>query len=173
MQRVQQSVDLELPANKDSAEYAARILKDVNEIVELNTGRSGALIRVLQQSQERVGYLPPEVLTAISQVMKVPISEVNGVVSFYNFFTTVPRGKYVLQVCLGTACYVRGGQRILDVLKKEYRLEPGDTTPDGILSLDTIRCLGACALAPVVTLNGQVHRRVKPTGVKELVSRCK
>ncbi len=120
-----------------------------------------------------MGYLPPEVLTAISQVMKVPISEVNGVVSFYNFFTTVPRGKHVLQVCLGTACYVRGGQRILDVLKKEYHLEPGDTTPDGILSLDTVRCLGACALAPVVTLNGQVHRRVKPTGVKELVSRCK
>ena len=173
MQKVKQSVDLELPVNKDSAEYTARILKDVNEIVDLNTGRSGKLIRVLQQSQQRVGYLPPEVLTTISQVMKVPISEVNGVVSFYNFFTTVPRGKYVLQVCLGTACYVRGGQRILDVMKKEYHMEPGDTTPDGILSLDTVRCLGACALAPVVTLNGQVHRRVKPTTVRELVSRCK
>src|SRR5512136_1974426 len=99
MQRVKQSVDLELPTNKDSAEYAARILKDVNEIVDLNSGRSGALIRVLQQSQERVGYLPPEVLISISRVMKVPLSEVNGVVSFYNFFTTFPRGKYVLQVC--------------------------------------------------------------------------
>jgi len=173
MQRVKQGVELELPTNKDSAEYAARVLRDVSEVVDLNRGRAGALIRVLQQSQERVGYLPPEVLTAISRVMKVPISEVNGVVSFYNFFTTVPRGKYVLQVCLGTACYVRGGQRILDVLKKEYRLEPGDTTPDGMLSLDTVRCLGACALSPVVTLNGQVYRRVKPTSVKELVSRCK
>ncbi len=173
MQTVKKGVDLELPVNKDSAEYAARILKDVNEIVDLNTGRSGRLIRVLQQSQERVGYLPPEVLTAISQVMKVPISEVNGVVSFYNFFTTVPRGKHVLQVCLGTACYVRGGQRILDILKREYKLEPGDTTPDGILSLDTVRCLGACALAPVATLNGQVNRRVKPTTIRELVSRCR
>jgi NADH-quinone oxidoreductase subunit E len=173
MQTVKKSVDLELPVNKDSADYAARILRDVNEVVDLNTGKSGRLIRVLQQSQERVGYLPPEVLTAISQVMKVPISEVNGVVSFYNFFTTVPRGKYVLQVCLGTACYVRGGQRILDILKREYKLEPGDTTPDGILTLDTVRCLGACALAPVSTLNGQVHRRVKPTTIRELVSRCR
>ncbi len=173
MQTVKRSVELELPVDKDSAEYTARILKDVNEIVDLNTGKSGRLIRVLQQSQERVGYLPPDVLTAISQVMKIPISEVNGVVSFYNFFTTVPRGKYVLQVCLGTACYVRGGQRILDIMKKEYHLEPGDTTPDGILSLDTVRCLGACALAPVATLNGQVHRRVKPTAIKELVSRCR
>lgn len=173
MQTVKSSPELALPADKDSAEHTARILKDVNDIVDLNAGRSGRLIRVLQQSQERVGYLPPEVLTAISQVMKIPISEVNGVVSFYNFFTTVPRGKYILQVCLGTACYVRGGQRILDIMKKEYHLEPGDTTPDGVLSLDTVRCLGACALAPVATLNGHVHRRVKPTTVKELVSRCR
>ena len=173
MQTVKSSAELELPVDKDSAEYTARILKDVNEIVDLNTGKSGRLIRVLQQSQERVGYLPPEVLTAISQVMKVPISEVNGVVSFYNFFTTVPKGRYVLQVCLGTACYVRGGQRILDIMKKDYHLEPGDTTPDGVLSLETVRCLGACALAPVATLNGQVHRRVKPTGIKELVSRLR
>ena len=173
MQTVKRSAELELPADKDSAEYTARILRDVHEIVDLNTGKSGRLIRVLQQSQERVGYLPPEVLTAISQVMKIPLSEVSGVVSFYNFFTTVPRGKYVLQVCLGTACYVRGGQRILDIMKKDYHLEPGETTPDGMLSLETVRCLGACALAPVATLNGQVHRRVKPTGIKELVSRLR
>lgn len=164
----------EVTVGKSSdAEYAARILKDVHEIVKMNSGKAGALIRVLQQSQERIGYLPPDVLRAISQAMKIPVSEVNGVVSFYNFFTTVPRGKYVLQVCLGTACYVRGGQRILDVLKKEYKLEPGDTTPDGLLSLETVRCLGACALAPVATLNGQVHRRVKPTSIRELVSSCK
>ncbi len=173
MQTVKGSAELPLPVDKDSAEYTARILRDVNEIVDLNTGKSGRLIRVLQQSQQRVGYLPPEVLKAISQVMRIPISEVNGVVSFYNLFTTVPRGKYVLQVCLGTACYVRGGQRILDVMKKDYHLEPGDTTPDGILSLETVRCLGACALAPVATLEGHVLRRVKPTGIKELVSRCR
>lgn len=174
MDKVKLRSEAELTTGKSSdAEYAVRILKDVQEIVALNSGKSGALIRVLQQSQERIGYLPPDILAAISQTMKIPISEVNGVVTFYNFFTTVPRGKYILQVCLGTACYVRGGQRILDVLKKEYKLEPGDTTPDGLLSLETVRCLGACALAPVATLNGHVHRRVKPTGVKELVSSCK
>ena len=167
---------MELGSSLDSKESDAeshRILADIREIIGRNSGKSGTLIRVLHQTQESVGYLPPQVLMAISQDMKVPLSEVNGVVSFYNFFTTVPRGKYILQVCLGTCCYVRGGQRLLDVLKKEYHLEPGDTTPDGLLSLDTVRCLGACALAPVATLNGQVHRRVKPTGIRELVSRCR
>jgi len=175
MQSAKQTMELGAsPSNKESStEYAPRILRDIQEIIGRNSGKSGALIRVLQQSQESVGYLPPQVLMTISQDMKVPLSEVNGVVSFYNFFTTVPRGKYIFQVCLGTCCYVRGGQRLLDVLKREYHLEPGDTTPDGLLSLDTVRCLGACALAPVATLNGQVHRRVKPTGIKELLSRCR
>ncbi|MBM4443862.1 MAG: NAD(P)H-dependent oxidoreductase subunit E [Chloroflexi bacterium] len=153
--------------------YAPRIFRDIQKVIEDTGGRSGALIRVLQQAQGLVGYLPPPVLMTISRDLNIPLSEVNGIVSFYSFFTTVPRGKYVVQVCLGTCCYVRGGQRILDVLKKEYGLEPGDTSPDGLLSVDTIRCLGACALAPVVTLDGQVHRRVKATGVKELVSHCK
>ncbi|OGO07643.1 MAG: hypothetical protein A2Y61_05175 [Chloroflexi bacterium RBG_13_60_13] len=149
------------------------MFRDIQKVIEHTGGRSGALIRVLQQAQGVVGYLPPPVLMTISRDLNIPLSEVNGIVSFYSFFTTVPRGKYIIQVCLGTCCYVRGGQRILDVLKKEYGLEPGDTSPDGLLSVDTIRCLGACALAPVVTLDGQVHRRVKPTGVKELVSHCK
>ena len=174
MQSAKQTMELGSSLNnQESGAEAPRILADIREIIGRNSGKSGTLIRVLHQTQESVGYLPPQVLMAISQDMKVPLSEVNGVVSFYNFFTTVPRGKYILQVCLGTCCYVRGGQRLLDVLKKEYHLEPGDTTPDGLLSLDTVRCLGACALAPVATLNGQVHRRVKPTGIRELVSRCR
>ncbi|OGO03451.1 MAG: hypothetical protein A2Y72_01940 [Chloroflexi bacterium RBG_13_53_26] len=148
------------------------MFRDIQKVIDDTGGRSGALIRVLQQAQGMVGYLPPPVLMTISRDLNIPLSEVNGIVSFYSFFTTVPRGKYVIQVCLGTCCYVRGGQRILDVLKKEYKLEPGETSPDGILSVDTVRCLGACALAPVVTLDGQVHRRVKPTGVKELLSHC-
>jgi NADH:ubiquinone oxidoreductase subunit E len=174
MQSAKQTMESGSSLNsKESAAEAPRILADIREIIGRNSGKSGTLIRVLHQTQESVGYLPPQALMAISQDMKVPLSEVNGVVSFYNFFTTVPRGKYILQVCLGTCCYVRGGQRLLDVLKKEYHLEPGDTTPDGLLSLETVRCLGACALAPVATLNGQVHRRVKPTGIRELVSRCR
>jgi NADH:ubiquinone oxidoreductase subunit E len=166
--------ELESLARRESGTgYAARIFRDIQKVIDDTGGRSGALIRVLQQAQGMVGYLPPPVLMTISRDLNIPLSEVNGIVSFYSFFTTVPRGKYVVQVCLGTCCYVRGGQRILDVLKKEYKLEPGETSPDGILSVDTVRCLGACALAPVVTLDGQVHRRVKPTGVKELLSHCK
>jgi NADH:ubiquinone oxidoreductase subunit E len=168
-----QGKDLAAVASKEGGTgYAAQIFKDIQKVIDDTGGKSGALIRVLQQAQGLVGYLPPPVLMTISRDLKIPLSEVNGIVSFYHFFTTVPRGKYIVQVCLGTCCYVRGGQAILDVLKKEYRLEPGDTTPDGILSLDTVRCLGACALAPVVTLDGQVYRRVKPNRVKELLSHC-
>ena len=150
--------------------YAGRIFRQIQKVIDDTGGQSGALIRVLQQAQGLIGYLPPPVLMTISRDLKVPLSEVYGIVSFYHFFTTVPRGKYTIQVCLGTCCYVRGGQKILDVLKKEFGLEPGGTTPDGMLSLETVRCLGACALAPVATVEGQVHRRVKPNKVKDLVS---
>jgi NADH:ubiquinone oxidoreductase subunit E len=102
--------------------------------------------------------------------MKVPLSELYGIVSFYHFFTTVPRGKYLIQVCMGTCCYVRGGERILHALKKEYGLEPGGTTPDGMFSLETVRCLGACALAPVMTVEGEVHKKVKYIRIKESLS---
>ncbi len=148
-------------------------VEDLKRIVAANNGKAGALIRVLQQSQGLMGYLPPPMLSAIAEEMNIPLSEVNGIVSFYSFFTTVPRGKHVLQVCLGTSCYVRGGQGIIDAMKKHYKLEPGETTADGLLTLDTVRCLGACALAPVATLDGQVHRRVKSTGVQQLLSQCK
>lgn len=158
---------------KGSPGESAIPLKEVKRIVAANNGKAGSLIRVLQQAQGLMGYLPPPMLEAISNEMRVPLSEVNGIVSFYSFFTTVPRGKHVLQVCLGTSCYVRGGQGIIDALKKHHKLEPGETTADGLLSLDTVRCLGACALAPVATLDGHVHRRVKSTGVQQLLSQCK
>jgi NADH:ubiquinone oxidoreductase subunit E len=135
-----------------------------------NRGKTGALIRVLEQTQEMIGYLPPQVLEFISHELKVTLSEVYGIVSFYHFFTMVPRGKYLIQVCMGTCCYVRGGQNILDALKKEYGLEPEGTTPDSKFSLETVRCLGACALAPVMTIGGDVHRKVKSTKVRELLS---
>lgn len=158
---------------KESPGEPAVPLEEVKRIVAANDGKAGSLIRVLQQCQGLMGYLPPPMLAAIAEEMKLPLSEVNGIVSFYSFFTTVPRGRHVLQVCLGTSCYVRGGQGIIDAMKKHYRLEPGETTADGLLSLDTVRCLGACALAPVATLDGQVHRRVKSTGVQQLLSQCK
>lgn len=158
---------------KRKSRESAIPLKEIKRIVAANNGKAGSLIRVLQQSQGLMGYLPLPMLEAISKEMKIPLSEVNGIVSFYSFFTTMPRGKHVMQVCLGTSCYVRGGQGIIDALKKQYKLEPGETTADGLLSLDTVRCLGACALAPVATLDGHVHRRVKPVALPQLLSQCK
>jgi NADH:ubiquinone oxidoreductase subunit E len=124
----------------------------------------------LQQAQGLIGYLPPIVLKTISREMKTPLSEVYGIVSFYHFFTMVPKGRHVIQVCMGTTCYVKGGQRILDALEKEYNLEPEGITPDGRFSLETVRCLGCCGLSPVMAIGGNVHRRVKPAEIKDILS---
>jgi len=150
---------------------AGEIFRQVQAAIEENRGKAGALIRVLQQAQILIGYLPVPVMQAIARDMQVPLSEIYGIISFYHFFTTVPKGKHVVQVCLGTCCYVRGGERILEVMKKEYGIEPEGTTTDGKYSLETVRCLGACALAPVATVDTQVYRKVKPTQVKELISK--
>ena len=154
----------------EEAREAEKWSQQIQRIIDENRGKAGALIRVLEQVQGLVGYLPPSVLKIISRGLKVQLSEVYGIVSFYHFFTMVPRGKYLIQVCMGTCCYVRGGQSILGALEKEYGLEPEGTTPDRKFSLETVRCLGACALAPVMTVAGTVHRKVKSTKVRELLS---
>ena len=109
-------------------------------------------------------------LKTISRDLKIPISEVYGIVSFYHFFTMVPKGRHVIQVCMGTSCYVKGGQRLLDALKKGFGLEPGGITPDGKFSLETVRCLGCCALSPVIAIGGNVHRKVKPSKIKGILN---
>jgi NADH:ubiquinone oxidoreductase subunit E len=149
------------------------ISRQIQKVIDDTRGKSGALIRVLQQTQGFVGYLPPPVLEIISRYLKVPLSEVYGIVSFYHFFTMVPKGRHVIQVCLGTSCYVKGGQKVLDTLKKEYNLEPEGITPDGKFSLETVRCLGACALSPVITVGTDIHKKVKPTQLKELLGQYK
>jgi NADP-reducing hydrogenase subunit HndA len=146
------------------------ISRQIQKVIDDTRGKSGALIRVLQQTQGFVGYLPPPVLEIISRYLKVPLSEVYGIVSFYHFFTMVPRGRHVIQVCLGTSCYVKGGQKVLDTLKKEFNLEPEEITPDGKFSLETVRCLGCCGLSPVMAIGDAVHRKVKPGDVKGILS---
>ncbi len=153
--------------------YAGRIFEQTQRIIHDTGGQAGALIRVLQQAQGMIGYLPPPVLKTISRDLKIPLSEVYGIVSFYHFFTMVPKGKHVIQVCMGTSCYVKGGQKLLDTLKKAVGLEPEGMTPDGKFSLETVRCLGACALSPVMTVGGDIHRKVEPAGVMEILSRYK
>lgn len=130
----------------------------------------GALIPILQTAQNLFGYLPQSVLKHISQRLKIPYSEVTGVVSFYSFFSTVPRGKHVVRVCLGTACYVRGGKEVLEAFKKNLKINVGETTPDRMFSLEVGRCFGACGLAPVAMIDEDVHQRVKTAKIREIIS---
>jgi len=152
-----------------TAGYAGRIFREIQEIIDNTQGQAGALIRVLQQAQGLFGYLPAPVIKTIARDLKVPISEVYGIISFYHFFSLVPKGKYVIQVCMGTSCYVKGGQRLLDTLKKEWRLEPEGITDDGRFSLETVRCLGCCGLSPVMAVGGDVHGKVKASKLKDIL----
>lgn len=158
------------PEGETGAGYAGRIFGQIQGIIDDTGGQAGALIRVLQQAQGLIGYLPEPVLKTISRDLKVPLSEVYGIVSFYNFFTMVPKGRHVIQVCMGTSCYVKGGQRLLDTLKKEWGLESEGITPDGRFSLETVRCLGCCGLSPVMAIGDEVYRRVKPGEIKDILS---
>lgn len=144
--------------------------QQILRIIEENSEKAGAIIRVLQQVQGIVGYLPPAILRVIASQMKIPLSEVYGIVSFYHFFSLVPKGKYVIQVCLGTSCYVKGAERILKSLRKDFGLDLQGITADGKFSLSTVRCLGACGLAPVITVGQDIHRKVKPSQLKEILS---
>ena len=155
---------------KRSKAIDSKTMQQIKKIVEATDGQTGAPIRVLQQVQELVGYLPTEALEAISREMRIPLSELYGITSFYSFFSMVPKGKYVIQVCLGTSCYVKGGQKILDTLNKGLGLESGGTTPDGKFSLQTVRCIGCCGLSPVMAIREDIHRKVKPSQLKEILS---
>ena len=145
----------------------------IKDIIKANRNLKGALIRTLQSAQGLYGYLPPQVMTIIAEEMKVPLSEVSGIVSFYSFFSTVPKGDHVIQVCLGTSCYVKGGQRILETLKKDCSLEPKGITSDNKFSLETVRCLGCCGLSPVVAVDEDIHGRVKAGKIKDMLSSYK
>lgn len=149
----------------------ADLMKQFDEMLPEYTDKPGGLIPALQVCQRLFGYLPKVAMERISEAFDKPYSEVAGVVSFYSFFSTVPRGKNLVRVCLGTACYVRGGKEVLQAIKKELSLEVGETTGDRQFSLDVGRCFGACGLAPVIMVNDDVHQRVKPSKVGELLAR--
>ena len=141
------------------------LLARLDELIASYKDKPGALIPVLQVAQGLFGYLPEVALKRIALGLAKPYSEVAGVVGFYSFFSTVPRGRHVVRVCLGTACYVRGGVAVLDALKKDLGLDVGDTTEDLQFSLEVGRCFGACGLAPVIMIDDDVHHRVKPKRV--------
>jgi len=147
----------------------AELLAQLDDVLETYKSVPGALIPVLQIAQGMFGYLPESALKKIALALDKPYSEVAGVVGFYSFFTTVPRGKHLVRVCLGTACYVRGGKQVLQALRSALGIEVGETTSDRLFSLDVGRCFGACGLAPVIMIDEDVHQRVKPAKILKIL----
>ncbi len=147
----------------------AQVLNELEAVLQDYATKPGGLIPALQVAQTRFGYLPQAALKRIAHVFGKPFSEVAGVVTFYSFFSTVPRGTYLIRVCLGTACYVRGGNELLQALKHKLGIDVGETTPDRLFSLGVGRCFGACGMAPVLMVNDDLHQRVKATKVGEIL----
>lgn len=146
--------------------------EDVNKIKEICTSFNNdpqELINILHSCQEHFGYLPAEVQEVISSVTDVPVAQIYGVVTFYSFFTMTPKGKHPISICMGTACYVRGAEKVLEEFKKELNLQVGQTTKDGKFSLSNLRCVGACGLAPVVLIGDKTYGRVAPDDVKKII----
>lgn len=152
-------------------EFSQEQLQQVDTIIENYKGKAGSLIPVLEEVQGVLGYLPNEIQCRVAQGLNLPQSQVFGVVTFYSFFTMVPRGRHTIRLCLGTACYVRGGKKNLDRLTQELGIEAGDTTPDRRFSLETIRCLGACGLAPVIVVDEDTYKQVKERKLREMLER--
>jgi NADH:ubiquinone oxidoreductase subunit E len=145
------------------------LLVRLDEVISEYREKPGALIPVLQMAQAIFGYLPESALKKISLGLNKSYSEVAGVVGFYSFFSTVPRGKHIVRVCLGTACYVRGGKQVLEALREKLGIDVGETTPDKVFSLDVARCFGACGLAPAIMVDNDVHQRVKPMRIQSVL----
>jgi NADH-quinone oxidoreductase subunit E/NADP-reducing hydrogenase subunit HndA len=141
----------------------------IKDICKSFNNEAGELINVLHKTQESFGYLPAEVQEVIARELNVSVAKVYGVVTFYSFFTMIPKGKHPISICTGTACYVRGAEKVLDEFKRILDVKVGETTPDGKFSLSCLRCVGACGLAPVVMVGEKVYGRVSPDGVKDIV----
>lgn len=156
--------------NAGLAEFTSEQLAKADEIIERFKSKPGALIPVLEQVQDICGYLPMALQYRVAKGLNLPVANVYGVVTFYSFFTMVPRGKHVVRVCLGTACYVRGGQRILEELVSNLGIAPGECTEDRNFSLETVRCLGACGLAPVVVVDEDTHGQMKPAKLDKVLA---
>lgn len=154
------------PEKASEAELMERLESTLAEY----KGRPGALIPVLQIAQGIFGYLPEIAIKRIALALGKSYSEVAGVVGFYSFFSTVPRGRHLVRVCLGTACYVRGGKQVLEACRHELGIDVGGTTADGQFTLEVARCFGACGLAPTIMIDEDVHQRVKPQKLREMLA---
>ncbi len=148
-------------------------IQTIKDICRSFNNNAGDLINILHKVQGEFGYLPEEVQEVVAETLDIPVAKVYGVVSFYTFFTMKPKGKHPISVCMGTACYVRGAEKVVDELKKQLGINVGETTADGMYSLDCLRCVGACGLAPVLMVGSKVHGRVETKDIKDILNEYK
>ena len=134
----------------------------IDQIPQENEGIVGATMVVLNELQEKIGFISPAMQSYVAEKLGEPVSRIHGVVSFYSFFTTTPRGKHTIKFCVGTACYVSGINQIIDKAQQILGIKPGETTEDGLITLELCRCVGACSQAPVVVVDDNIHGRVQP-----------
>jgi NADH:ubiquinone oxidoreductase subunit E len=142
---------------------------ELDEFIDHMEDRQGSLISVLHKSQQLFGYLPQEVDFPDEELLDLPAAKVNGVVTFYSYFSEVPKGEHVISVCLGTACFVRGAEELLHELQDKLKIKAGQTTTDGRFTIDALRCVGACGLAPVIIVDGKVYGRVKKEQIADIL----
>lgn len=148
----------------------ANLYCELDEFIDSLPTKEGHLVTVLHKAQSIFGYLPEEVQEYVAEAMNVPVVHVFGVVSFYTFFTMVPKGKHPISVCMGTACFVKGADKVTDAFKQQLGVAVSEVTKDGKFSIDCLRCVGACALAPVVMIGEKVYANVTPDQVKNIIA---
>ena len=153
------------------AHLSEAAVKQINEIIDRYVNENTPLMMILSDIQKEYGYIPLEVQELVSERTGIPVAEIYGVVTFYSFFSLVPNGKYVIGVCLGTACYVKGAQQVIDKFSEILGIGAGQTTEDGLFTIDALRCIGACGLAPVMTVNEEVYGRLTPDEVDKILDK--
>ena len=145
----------------------------INAICDRHIGQKTPLIMILSDIQNEYGYIPLEVQELVSARTGISVAEIYGVVTFYSFFSLTPKGKYVIGCCLGTACYVKGAQQVIDKFSEILNIKPGETSEDGLFTLDALRCIGACGIAPAVSINGKVYSKVAVKDVPVIIDQLK
>jgi len=147
-------------------------VQDWYKAVKKWSKKRGNLIMILHEIQNQHGYVPREIALEIAKEMDVPLARIYEVLTFYNYFKLTSPGKYVISICLGTACFLKGGGEIFQAFAQELKIQGGETTPDGMFHLQGVRCLGCCGLAPVVMVNSRIYSKVRPTDVKSIIRDC-
>lgn len=148
-------------------------IQEIKKIIENRKNMETPLMMILSDIQNKYGYISLEVQQIISDELNIPVSEIYGVVTFYSYFSLKPKGKYVIGICMGTACYVKGSQSLLDAFCNRLGIKEGQTTEDGLFTIDILRCIGACGLAPVISINGKIYPHVTIKDVDKIIEEYK